>query len=104
MSNYNTTLEDAMDKQEFDRLWKQVIIKAWSDADFKKKLILNPEKTLNEFGIKVPKDETVVISEESATSQKTWRLVIPRQPASGELSTEALDKVAAAGGGVCCNG
>ena len=82
-----------MDREEMNKKRGKVIAKAWSDADFKARLLANPAQTLQAEGIEIP-DGVKVNIVENTTEQ--FYFVIPNR--SGELSEEDLDKVA--GGGV----
>lgn len=70
--------------------WSEIVMKAWQDPSFKKKLMANPEAVLKEYGIKVPADCAIKIVE---NSPKTLYLTIPTKP-TGELSEEQLQKIA----------
>jgi len=74
----------------------KVIAKAWRDPAFKAKLVADPHAVLKDAGVAVPAGVTVKVVENSASH---FHLVLPPKP-TGELSDEALDKVA--GGGVEC--
>lgn len=68
--------------------WAQIVAKTWSDPEFKKKLLANPNKVLNENGIHFPDGVTVKIHENSDT---TVHFVLP--PSSiHELTEEELRK------------
>ena len=69
----------------------RVIAKAWREPAFKAKLIANPRATLAETGVSIPADVTVKVVEDTPTR---LHLVLPPKP-TGELSDEALDKIAA---------
>jgi len=67
----------------------QLIAKAWSDADFKARLLANPAETLQAEGIEVPAGVKVNAVE---NTNEQFFLVIPNKP--DELSDEQLDNVA----------
>ena len=68
----------------------KVIAKAWSDPAFKARLLSNPQAALVEAGVEVPAGVTVKVVEDTET---TRHLILPPPP-EGELSEEALEKVA----------
>ncbi len=69
------------------------IARAWSDADYKAKMLSDPHTALAEAGVEVPAGTTVKVVEDTA---ETKHLVLPVAPGdAGELSAEELEKVAA---------
>jgi hypothetical protein len=73
---------------------EKLILKAWSDPEFKKALIANPAKAVEEaVGIKVPGFINVKVLEETAD---TRFITIPYQAESGDrpLADEELESVA----------
>jgi len=76
----------------------KVIAKAWSDADFKQRLLSDPKAALSEMGIEPPEgmeDITLKVFENTAD---TVHLVLPVSPLEGDLDDDELDGVA--GGGI----
>ena len=69
----------------------KVIAKAWREPAFKAKLIADPRATLAEAGVAIPAGVTVKVLEDTTTH---LHFVLPPKP-TGQLSDEALDKVAA---------
>ena len=69
----------------------KVIARAWRDPAFKARLLADPHGALKEAGIVVRAGVTVKAVE---NTDKHVHLVLPPKP-PGELSDEALDKVAA---------
>jgi hypothetical protein len=78
-----------MDREETNKKMGQVIAKAWSDAEFKARLLANPAETLQSEGIEIPAGVKVNAVE---NTQEHFHLVIPMRP--DELSDEQLDNVA----------
>jgi Nitrile hydratase, alpha chain len=78
--------------------YAKVVARAWSDPAFKEKLLAEPAAVLAAAGVGVPADLTVKLVE---NTDNLVHLVLPRPPAEGELSHEALDSIAAGytGGG-----
>ena len=68
----------------------KVIAKAWREPAFKAKLIADPRAILAEAGVSIPADVTVKVLEDTTTH---LHFVLPPKP-TGQLSDEALDKVA----------
>ncbi len=68
------------------RLWSQVVARAWSDEDFKQRLLLNPRAVLAEHGLEMPEDMEVQVMEDGP---KVRHLILPPSPA-GELADEDL--------------
>lgn len=69
----------------------RALIQASRDEAFKKRLIVNPAKTLEEHGVSVPGGKTIRVVENTAD---TVHLVLPAKPTQGELSDEQLHQVA----------
>ncbi|HTB38086.1 MAG TPA: NHLP leader peptide family RiPP precursor [Reyranella sp.] len=69
----------------------KVIARAWREPAFKAKLIADPRATLTAAGVSVPGGVTVKVVEDTDTH---LHFVLPPKP-TGQLSDEALDKVAA---------
>ena len=67
----------------------KIIARAWRDPAFKAKLLADPHAALKEAGLAVPEGVTV----KAANSDSHFHLAPPPKP-SGELSDEALDRVA----------
>lgn len=72
--------------------WVNILVKAWSDQGFKKKLIQDPNKTLSENGIALTKGMKYVIHE---NSDHVTHLVLPVAPK--ETGTEEPLSSAASG-------
>ncbi len=83
-----------MEEKQAVLTFKQVLIlKALKDPEFKKKLLEDPKKAIQEeFQITLPEDLKINVFE---NQEKTVNLVIPY--ASGELSDEELENLAGAG-------
>lgn len=81
-------MQDASDRELQDK----IVAKAWKDENFRKKLVNDPKGALEkEWGVKLPKEVEIHVHEEKGHD---IHLVIPRNPASGSLTDEDLDKVA----------
>ena len=76
----------------------KAIARAWSDADFKAKLLSDPRAALAEAGVEVPAGVTVKVVE---STKDTQHVVLPVAPGNaGELSIDELERVAGAGGNI----
>lgn len=60
--------------------WKAIVAKAWTDDDFRKALIADPNKVLAENGFKVPAGVTFNIVEDTQTERN---LILPPSPGPG---------------------
>ncbi len=71
---------------------EKAIARAWTDADYKAKLLSDPRTALAEVGVEIPAGTTVQVVEDTADTQ---HLVLPVAPAeTGEIAMEDLEKVA----------
>jgi hypothetical protein len=50
-----------MDKQEFQRIWGKVVVRAWRDESFKAQLLADPEAVFREYGFEVPANISVQV-------------------------------------------
>ncbi|MEK3882321.1 NHLP leader peptide family RiPP precursor [Paenibacillus sp. PL2-23] len=63
------------------QLREQIIEKAWTDSEFKAKLLADPKGAIEEaFGVKVPDEINLKVLEET---NDTFYLVLPQKPADG---------------------
>ncbi len=72
----------------------KVISRAWSDAEYKAKLLSDPTAVLAEAGIEIPAGTTIKVVENTADTEHLVLPVVPEK--AEELSMEELEKVAAA--------
>ena len=72
----------------------QITAKAWTDANFKKRLLSDPAAVLKDYGLTVPPDIKIRVVEDTDT---LVHLTLPPKPTDKELSEEDL---AALAGGV----
>lgn len=67
------------------QLRDQIIEKAWADAEFKKQLLADPKKAIQDaFGVTVPDEYKLEVLEEK---DDNYYLVLPQNPAT----TDAVD-------------
>ena len=83
------------DQEKTNAAYGKVVARAWRDPAFKAKLIADPQAALKDAGVPVPPGVKMTVLENTNTH---IHVVLPPKP-TGELSDEALDKVA--GGGAC---
>jgi len=78
----------------------QILARFWSDADYKARMMDDPNAALAEMGVQVPNDRTVVVAEsDGAFSYReagdTTHVNLPFSPGELELWDKALDNIAA---------
>lgn len=66
-----------MQKDDSRKKMGKVIARAWSDAEYRKRLHSHPHDVLAEAGIAVPKNQKIKVLEDSAD---TVHVVIPARP------------------------
>ncbi len=86
-----------MDKDEFQKAYGKLVAKAWSDDDFKEKLLADPMIVFKESKIMLPDGIEVKMVE---NTDKITHFILPPAP-SDELSD---DQLAGAAGGYCSMG
>lgn len=77
--------------QEWMKKWGQITAKAWTDANFKKRLLSDPVAVLKDYGTTLPPDVKIKVFEDTDT---LYHLTLPPKPADKELSEEDLAAVA----------
>lgn len=70
----------------WQKQWGMLVAKAWSDEDFKRRLLAEPAAVLEEFGIEPPRGVELQVVEDT---DEVCHLVLPSSPA-GELTDEEL--------------
>jgi nitrile hydratase alpha subunit len=73
----------------------KVIAQAWSDEDYKQRLVDDPAGALAEAGAGVPEGVQLRVVEDTDTLK---HLVLPAAPGDGEIDEEDLERVS---GGTC---
>jgi hypothetical protein len=88
-----------MEFSQEQKLYGEIVQKAWEDADFKKELVANPEgaiEKLTGFQLNIPTGKKLVVRDQ--TDESTVYINLPVKPdVDMELSYDQLE--AAAGGG-----
>ncbi|MCK8496020.1 NHLP leader peptide family RiPP precursor [Spirosoma sp. RP8] len=84
-----------MEYTQDQKMYAQIVKKAWEDATFKKDLVANPVNAIEQLGYKIdlPQGHTVIVNDQ--TSEAVTYINIPRQPQldSLELTDEQLEMV-----------
>ncbi len=80
----------------FTRAYTKIVAKAWSDAEFKKRLLSDPNAVLKENGIEIPQGVQFKVMEDT---NQLVHLVLPPPP--DEIDIEELGKVAGGGKKMC---
>ena len=75
--------------EEQGKQYGQLIAKAWSDEEFKARLMANPKDAMAEVGMDVPEGLEIEVVE--STQEKVYLIIPPKL--DGELSDDDLDKV-----------
>ena len=78
----------------------KVIAQAWSDDEFRAKLLSAPHAALKDAGLDLPADLNVTITE---SKPGEMHLVLPPRPSEGEID-DSLLQTAAGGFCSCCCG
>lgn len=76
-----------MEMTQEQKVYEQVVQKAWEDAQFKKDLMVNPVETLENFTgskLNLPSGKTLVVNDQ--TNESTIYLNIP-----GKVSTDTVE-------------
>lgn len=69
-----------------ERLWGQIVAKAWSDQEFKQRLLADPGLVFAEYGFEVPEGVEVMLHEETPN---LTHFILPARP-DGDLLEEEL--------------
>jgi Nitrile hydratase, alpha chain len=81
----------AGEPQDPRRILGRVVIKAWQDEAFKRRLVADPRAVLEQHGLPPPNGKAVRVVENTAD---TVHLVLSCKPAEGELTDDQLEQVA----------
>ena len=79
------------DQDEQAKHWAKIVAKAWTDEDYKQRLMAEPATVLKEEGYEVP--EGVKLNVVEATEKQAW-MVLPPRPEGGKIE-EGLERLAA---------
>lgn len=70
---------------------REVVLRAWTDPEFKQKLMEDPKAVFSEFGIEVPEDGRDLTVVENG-SKKAY-FVLPETPDLGSLSDDQIQSL-----------
>jgi hypothetical protein len=76
--------------ENYQNTWAKIVARAWSDADFKKRLVNNTKEVCKEYGIELPKGIEYKVNDQT---DRVIYLNLPKKP-EGELSEEELQSIA----------
>lgn len=77
-------------REQQARIWAKIVARAWEDEAFKKELLKNPEKILEEYEIHHMGKKCKILE----NTDDLYFLVLPRK--TGAMSVHELSKIAAA--------
>ncbi len=92
-----------MEFTQEQKVYTEVVQRAWEDAEFKKSLIANPVEVIEKFTgkkVNLPEGKTLVVIDESETKNnkpedgKTYFVIPEAKHGDFELTEEELEKVA----------
>jgi hypothetical protein len=83
---------------DWEKQWSKINVKAWTDDNFKKRLMANPSAVLQEMGLTPPAGMEVKVVE---NTNKVVYLPLYAKPPSGELAEEDLLQVAGGVASTC---
>ncbi len=91
-----------MDKEQIRDYELDIIVKAWRDEKFRKLLLANPKKAIeDEFNIAVPDDVSINVHEENDHS---LHLIVPSVPSNFTAEDLSDDELREVIGGVMATG
>jgi nitrile hydratase alpha subunit len=80
-----------MTAEQTQKVWGQIVAKAWQDEGFKKRLLADPAPVLQEHGVTLQRGAKVKVVE---NTENLHHWTLPVKPSQDELSDEQLDRVA----------
>lgn len=93
--------KSAIPQGDFNKLWAQLVAKAWADDSLRKRLLSDPKTVMAEHGLPSPPGLEVKIVQ---NTEGVIYLPLAAKPSSAELSEEDLSQVAAGRLGGRCGG
>jgi nitrile hydratase alpha subunit len=75
--------DDAADKKTVANQMGEVVLKAWTDEDFRQRLLADPATVLQQNGVPVPPGVAVKVVEDT---DQVNHFVLPPKPADLEIS------------------
>ncbi len=85
-------------EQDWEQQWSQIVVRAWRDESFKKRLMSQPLDVLKEMGVHPPQGMEVKVVE---NSDKVVHLPLYAKPSKADISEEDLRQVAGAAKSTC---
>ncbi len=67
------------------KVWAKVVAKCWQDETFKRQVITNPNRALEEQGLKIPTGVRYKVIEEKGQERHTY-IALPKKPRSADLN------------------
>src|SRR5258705_13780949 len=93
-----------MEITQEQKLYAEVVQKAWEDAEFKKELVANPIAAIEKFigkKLNLPEGKTLVVRDQTDESAIYINIpVAPKHSGDTQLSEEQLEAVAGGVGGI----
>jgi hypothetical protein len=90
----------------WDYQWGQIVGRAWSDDDFKRRLLADPAGALEEYDLAPPAGLRLEVLEDPErapeSTDEVLYLVLPAKPSDEDLSEEELCSVGGAVAGARC--
>jgi hypothetical protein len=83
-----------MDREALQKIYGNIVAKAWADDAFKQRLIADPLTVLKENGVNVPEGVQFNVIESTSESIP---IILPPNPPAEETGAESLDQRLAAG-------
>ena len=91
-----------MDKDQIRDYELDIIVKAWRDEPFRKKLLSNPKQAIErEFDITIPQDVQIFVHEEN---EHALHLIVPSVPSNFSATDLSDDELKDVIGGVMVTG
>lgn len=78
-------MQTEISKVEFKSAMTKLILKAWTDENFKAKLEENPSEALKSIGIPIPDGIKFLVV---FNNESTFNIVVPTKPISSRLTDE----------------
>ena len=83
---------------DWEKQWSQIVVRAWTDEDFKQRLLKDPTSVLTEEGMAPPPNMQVRVVE---NTQNQVYLPLYAKPGGKDLAEEDLRQVAGAAKSTC---
>ncbi|PXY46687.1 NHLP leader peptide family RiPP precursor [Flavobacterium hydrophilum] len=86
-----------MEFTQEQKLYAEIVQKAWEDAEFKKELVANPVATIEKFigkKLNLPEGKTLVVRDQTDESVVYINIPAAKQLEDAELNAEQLESVA----------